>query len=111
MLTSLRQGSQLDQLIRRTKILVNEPRLDAWLTRVLITELLWGKKRLSSECKPVKTVLNYENILREELNSIKEFESPGNELKRGIKQFYHFKIILISFFFLVRIHFQSIRFD
>ncbi|XP_015516291.2 28S rRNA (cytosine-C(5))-methyltransferase [Neodiprion lecontei] len=80
-LTSLQHASQLDQLIRRTKILVNEPRLDPWLARVLITELLWGKKHLSSECKPVLTVLAYEKLLKDELKNTESFVNPENKLK------------------------------
>ncbi|XP_046740778.1 28S rRNA (cytosine-C(5))-methyltransferase [Diprion similis] len=80
-LTSLQHASQLDQLIRRTLILVNEPRLDPWLARILITELLWGKKHLSSECKPVLTVLAYEKSLKDELKNTESFENPENKLK------------------------------
>ncbi|XP_012251799.2 28S rRNA (cytosine-C(5))-methyltransferase [Athalia rosae] len=80
-LTSLQHGSQLDQLIRRTKILTNEPRLDPWLARVLITELLWGKKHLNNDSKPVQTILSYEKQLKEELRNTTAFEIPENKLK------------------------------
>lgn len=49
---------------------MNEPRLQPWLAKVLITELLWGKEALSSECKPVQTILAYEQRFREELSNI-----------------------------------------
>lgn len=53
----------LDYLIRKSKILEKETRLDPWLCRVLITELLWGKKKLLGEAKPLKTVLAYKQVL------------------------------------------------
>ncbi|KAK3931130.1 25S rRNA (cytosine-C(5))-methyltransferase rcm1 [Frankliniella fusca] len=37
---TLRHGSELDAMLRKTQILIKEPRLDPWLTRVLITDLL-----------------------------------------------------------------------
>lgn len=64
----------LDLLLRKTHILLNEPRLDPWLARVLITELLWGKKTLSSKAKPIQTILSYENKLREEVQNINNIE-------------------------------------
>lgn len=47
-LNTLQKTDQLNELINETKILINEPRLDPWLARVLITELLWGKQRLTA---------------------------------------------------------------
>jgi len=66
----LRALPQLDQLISKTEILIEQPRLDPWLTRVLITELLWGKKCLGSDSKPVLTLLSYEYKLREEARNL-----------------------------------------
>lgn len=67
---TLRTLPQLDQLIDKTQILTEQPRLNPWLARVLITELLWRKGCLKSRSKPVLTVLAYENKLREELKSL-----------------------------------------
>lgn len=78
---TVRHGDQLNQLIRKTQILFKEQRLDPWLTRVLITELIWGKQCLKSESKPIQTVLSYENSLREEMKNITEdvdFPKKGN---------------------------------
>lgn len=59
----MKKKEELDYLIRKSKILEKENRLDPWLCRVLVTELLWGKKRLLGESKPLKTVLAYKQIL------------------------------------------------
>lgn len=71
---------ELDYLIRKSKLLKKEPRLDPWLCRILMTELLWRKKKLSGESKPVKTVLAYKQILNahasEISNDISEKETP-----------------------------------
>ncbi|XP_020280184.1 probable 28S rRNA (cytosine-C(5))-methyltransferase [Pseudomyrmex gracilis] len=74
-MNTLRAFSQLDQLLENTKILVEQPRLDPWLARVLITELLWGKKKLQSEAKPIQTVLAYTDKLREEVKNL-EYQKP-----------------------------------
>lgn len=60
-LQTLQNDDNLNSIIRNTKILVNEPRLDPWLARILITELLWGKKKIPGDSKPVKTVLTYQD--------------------------------------------------
>ncbi|XP_015190481.1 PREDICTED: probable 28S rRNA (cytosine-C(5))-methyltransferase [Polistes dominula] len=69
---TLQKSDQLNQLIIATKILINEPRFDPWLARVLITELIWGKKRLTSNAKPIETLLNYESRLRDALKNIND---------------------------------------
>lgn len=40
------------------------------LTKILITELLWGKKRLGGESKPVTTVLSYREKFDKVINKI-----------------------------------------
>ncbi|XP_015437029.1 PREDICTED: probable 28S rRNA (cytosine-C(5))-methyltransferase [Dufourea novaeangliae] len=67
-LNALQKETQLVHLMNKTGILMKETRLDPWLAKILITELLWGKKTLNSVCKPAQTVLNYEKQLKEELN-------------------------------------------
>ncbi|XP_066584129.1 28S rRNA (cytosine-C(5))-methyltransferase [Prorops nasuta] len=69
-LNTLKRGQELDYLLRKTGILINEPRLDPWLARVLITELLWGKQKLLADCKPINTILSYEKALRDEMHNI-----------------------------------------
>ncbi|XP_071562953.1 28S rRNA (cytosine-C(5))-methyltransferase isoform X2 [Temnothorax nylanderi] len=67
---TLRALPQLDRLLDKTQILTEQPRLNPWLAKVLITELLWRKGCLKSRSKPVLTVLAYENRLREESKSL-----------------------------------------
>lgn len=59
----------LNLLIEKSGILAKEERLDPWLAKILITELLWGKKHLGGDSKPVKTVLSYKQKLLNVLNS------------------------------------------
>ncbi|CAK9814791.1 28S rRNA (cytosine-C(5))-methyltransferase [Anthophora plagiata] len=77
----LQREAQLDNLISKTNLMVNEPRLDVWLAKTLITELLWGKKVLQTDCKPVKTILSYEKQLREELINVANDETLGPFIK------------------------------
>lgn len=73
----------LDYLIRKSKILEKESRLDPWLCRVLITELLWGKRRLLGESKPLKTVLAYKQILSAHAPEVSNTSSDKNESSAG----------------------------
>lgn len=69
---TLAHESQLDFLLKKSQMLDKEERFDPWLARVLLTELLWGKKKLAGESKPVKTVLAYHQILGAYLNDVHE---------------------------------------
>ncbi|KAK1124747.1 hypothetical protein K0M31_006109 [Melipona bicolor] len=80
---TLAKERQLNYLLKKTNILINEPRLDPWLAKILVTELLWGKKTLKAECKPIQTVLAYEQKLREELNNVDQVELPYKTVKKA----------------------------
>ena len=73
---TLAKETQLNYLLNKINIFINEPRLDPWLARILVTELLWGKKTLKAECKPIQTVLAYEQKLREELSNADDVKHP-----------------------------------
>lgn len=73
------RNSEISSVLEQLDIL-EKNRLDPYLARILITELVWGKKQLNSECKPVKTVLSYEKQLRDLL------ESTSLEPKRKLVQ-------------------------
>ncbi|XP_074113899.1 nop2/Sun-like domain containing protein 5 isoform X1 [Cotesia typhae] len=79
--TALQNSSQLTELLEKTEILKKEPRLDHWLARILITELIWGKQSLQSEAKPVLTIRNYENQLRDALKN-----TSNDKIEKSIKK-------------------------
>lgn len=83
----MQNSSQLTELLEKTEILKKEPRLDHWLARILITELIWGKKSLQSEAKPVLTIRNYENQLRDALKNTSN-DKIEKSIKKG-KTFFH----------------------
>ncbi|KAJ1527892.1 hypothetical protein ONE63_007828 [Megalurothrips usitatus] len=58
---TLRHESELDALIRETGILVKEPRLDPWVTRVLMIELLWRNRPLAGPAIPLQIVRSYKS--------------------------------------------------
>lgn len=87
-LSVIKHSEHLDFLIRKTRILIENQRLDPWLARVLITELLWGKQKLPPGCKPVETVLGYEKQLRAEANSVLNDEDLSNEKQGNFLSFY-----------------------
>lgn len=67
---TLRHGSELDALLRQTQILIKEPRLDPWLARVLITELVWRQRPLSGPAMPLKIVQSYKSQFLSEQNNL-----------------------------------------
>jgi putative methyltransferase len=67
---TFQRTDHIEKLFKKSKLLVKEPRFDPWLAKVLVTELLWGKKRLAGESKPVKTILAYEQILKAHLSDV-----------------------------------------
>ncbi|XP_072750052.1 28S rRNA (cytosine-C(5))-methyltransferase [Anoplolepis gracilipes] len=87
-MNTLRMLPHLDQLFHKTHILTEQPRLDPWLARVLITELLWGKKNLKSHSKPVLTVLAYERKFQEELKNLSYMETFISHKKKVQKPRY-----------------------
>lgn len=82
-MNTLRMLPHLDQLFHKTHILKEQPRLDPWLARVLVTELLWGKKCLKSHSKPVLAVLAYEKKLQEELKNLNHKETLISYKQKG----------------------------
>lgn len=57
--------NEIDEIINQSEILVKEPRLDPHMCRILITELLFGAKKLNGESKPVQCVRSYESKFNE----------------------------------------------
>lgn len=55
----------LNKVIEDSGLFRSEPRLDPYLGRILVAELLIGKQKLNGDSKPVQTVLKYEVLLRE----------------------------------------------
>ncbi|KAI8117554.1 Mitochondrial import inner membrane translocase subunit TIM44, partial [Lucilia cuprina] len=53
--------------IEQTKILEDNPRLNPALCKILVTELIFGRKTLNGESKPVQTVREYRDRLVEAL--------------------------------------------
>jgi putative methyltransferase len=80
---TLRYSKELDYLIDQNQILIDNPRLDCWLAKVLITELLWGKKELKSNAKPVETILNYKTKLQESLGQFLDATVDPYDHKKG----------------------------
>lgn len=81
MVKAQQQADHLQELFEQSELLVKEDRLNPWLAKILVTELLWGKKHLVSKCKPVETVLRYESILKSHQNDspiTTETNSKGN---------------------------------
>ncbi|XP_076633629.1 nop2/Sun-like domain containing protein 5 [Colletes latitarsis] len=81
-LNTLNKEEQLNFLLTETGILTKEPRLDPWLAKVLITELLWGKKALKTDCKPAQTILAYQKQLQQALFKLEVLPSPNTTVRK-----------------------------
>ncbi|GJQ75575.1 hypothetical protein Trydic_g17656 [Trypoxylus dichotomus] len=91
---TLKYNKQLDFLLKRAKLFEKEPRFNPWLAKVLVTELLWGKKQLPGQSKPIKTILAYQQILSAHAYDVHENEAAVNKVTRP--RFVRINTILIS---------------
>lgn len=60
----------INTLLEKSRILEIENRLDKYLCYVLVTELMFGVKKLNGESKPVLCVASYEDRFKEILAEI-----------------------------------------
>lgn len=60
---TIKHAAEIDKMFENCALLTNEPRLDPWLAKVLTAELLFGKKELPGNSKPVQTILLYKDQL------------------------------------------------
>ena len=84
----------IEELISSSGLSEQQPATDAHLTRILITELLWGKGYLKPEnARPIKAILNLESNLRDALK--KKDYNPVDEIQ-GRSCYIHFSFIICS---------------
>lgn len=93
---TLQHCKELQLIIDETKILSENPQFNPYLAQVLITELLWGKKTIISEAKPVVTVLKYKEKLQQALMQISDAAVDPYDKKKG-KSVYFIKILLFYY--------------
>lgn len=60
---TIKHAAEIDKIFESCGLLTKEPRLDSWLAKVLTAELLFGKKELPGNSKPVQTLLSYKDQL------------------------------------------------
>ena len=53
----------IENIFKNTELLKKEMSMDQNLAAVLVTELLWGKKLLQGDSKPIQTILKYKEEL------------------------------------------------
>ncbi|XP_053683788.1 28S rRNA (cytosine-C(5))-methyltransferase [Sabethes cyaneus] len=69
---------QIDDLIIKTELTQKEPKLNPWLARVLIAELLFGRGELKGESLPVQCIRRYHESLKDALS--KSDVTPAKQL-------------------------------
>lgn len=70
----------IDTLLERSKILEKENRLDKYLCYVLVTELMFGAKKLNGESKPVMCVAGYSDQFSQILTEIQSDEKTKSSI-------------------------------
>lgn len=73
---TIKHAVDIEKIFESTGILVNEPRLDPWLARVLTAELVYGIKSLPGKSKPEQTILAYKE-------RFEKFTPEGNQKTQG----------------------------
>ncbi|KAG8268461.1 putative 28S rRNA (cytosine-C(5))-methyltransferase [Homalodisca vitripennis] len=92
-LQALKHWDVLEILINESKILVNEPKFNEWHVRILITELIFGKKEIDSDNTFVQTILKYEDKFKEVVASkpvqkiLLKYNEPISDIKGKHLQF------------------------
>ncbi|KAG5883733.1 hypothetical protein JTB14_024234 [Gonioctena quinquepunctata] len=66
--TLFQKSEEIETILKRSQFLTKESRLDVWLAKILIVELLWGRKKLPGQSKPESTVRAYEQIFKAHLS-------------------------------------------
>ncbi|XP_062537171.1 28S rRNA (cytosine-C(5))-methyltransferase [Armigeres subalbatus] len=61
---------QIDELLKRTNLLTKEPRLNPWLAKVLIAELIFGRGELNGDSLPVQCIKRYKEELQATLGEL-----------------------------------------
>ncbi|CAG9829845.1 unnamed protein product [Diabrotica balteata] len=81
--TLFQKYEEIETLLKRSQLLIKETKLNPWLAKVLIVELLWGKTYLPGQSKPENTIRAYEQIFKAHLSDskVKEIEHKENDNK------------------------------
>nr|CAI5869890.1 unnamed protein product [Callosobruchus analis] len=76
--TLYQRKDEIERLLKKTQLLENESKADPWVVKILITELLYGKKSLSGQTKLEQTIKGYEQIFKAHLSDAFEVPVKGN---------------------------------
>uniref|UniRef100_A0A182WQS0 SAM-dependent MTase RsmB/NOP-type domain-containing protein n=1 Tax=Anopheles minimus TaxID=112268 RepID=A0A182WQS0_9DIPT len=71
----------IEAIYKQLELASKEPRLNEWLAKVLISELLFGSGRLVGNSLPVECMMRYEAQLRTALTDIEAKKSPAGNVK------------------------------
>ncbi|XP_045781577.1 28S rRNA (cytosine-C(5))-methyltransferase-like [Maniola jurtina] len=82
---TIKHAVDIQNLFESTGILVNEPRLNPWLAKVLTAELLYGKKKLPGKSKPEQTILSYTEQFRKLIPEVQDDEKTKVRRPRYVR--------------------------
>ncbi|KAL0268730.1 UNVERIFIED_CONTAM: hypothetical protein PYX00_010553 [Menopon gallinae] len=78
---TIKHSQALDKLLKKSKLLEKESRLEPWLARILITEMLYRNKELKGTSKPVQTIISYREKLMKFMDKNKNDRSSAKVIK------------------------------
>ena len=80
---TVKRNKAINDICKAVQLFENEPRFDVNLAKILITELLWGKKGLAGASTPITTILKYEKSLRNAAESSDESADGDGSFKKS----------------------------
>lgn len=91
----IKHDNDLNEILEKIDLLKIEKRLDPWLAKAFLTEILWGKRKLLGDGPLSKSILSYENECRSILgHTDRDKTSERSDNERGKLLYYFFQISL-----------------
>ncbi|CAO1417755.1 unnamed protein product [Diamesa hyperborea] len=88
---------QIEGMITKSEILIKETMLNPFLARILIAELMFGRKMLNGQSKPVQCVLSYQDKFIEALAEIGENPNQhSKQIQYNVPRYIRLNTILIK---------------
>lgn len=73
--------AQMEEVLTRTQLFEKEKQLSPWLGRILVAELLFGRKQLNGYSKPVMCVLSHRKELEDALANAETKPKQQKQIK------------------------------
>ncbi|KAF2905767.1 hypothetical protein ILUMI_00410 [Ignelater luminosus] len=79
---TIKHFTSIETIIEQSQLLEKENRLEPWLARILIMEMLWRGKQLPLQAKPLQTINSYYDILKQHKDAIESNTQATDVIKK-----------------------------